>query len=145
MIEFDLNTTSEYARNIFKKKSPKASKILNFLIHKSKRNYVDLWFVYLRWVDDIVDNSELPIKEKREFIEHQKNLITSLYQTNNVQPTVIQEACLIHFANYAISSGNIKLLDEVKDMVNALSMDVNRSEGSGLFSNNELDCYVELL
>ena len=145
MIEFDLKTTTEYASNIFKKKSPKASKILDLLANKSKRSYVNLWFVYLRWVDDIIDDSKLSIKEKREFVEYQRNLITSLYQTNNIKPTVIQEACLIHFGNYAISSGNIKLLDEVKDMINALGMDVNRLERSGVFRKNELDCYIELL
>jgi phytoene/squalene synthetase len=145
---FNFKSVSEFAQNFAQKKSPKASKILDILIDKSKRNYVNLCYTYLRWVDDVVDDTERPLPEKKIFIEHQKNLITSLYKNyknNNIESFTIEEACLIHFADYAKSNGNIILLDEVNNMVEALSMDVCRIEHSGIFSNIELDHYIELM
>ena len=142
---FDFNSVTEFAGNYAKKESPKASKILDFFISKSKREYIKLCFTYLRWVDDIVDGQSLNIYQKKKFIEHQKNLISLLHENGNVAPSVIEEACLIHFAEYAISTGNLLLLDEVKNMVDAMSMDVYRLENSSLFSNNELNHYIELM
>jgi phytoene/squalene synthetase len=143
--EFSLEQAFEFARNYAKKESPKASKILDFLVDKSKRDYLNLCFAYLRWVDDYVDDPSTQVNTKKNFIECQKNLISSLYKNTNVESSLIEEACIIYFAEYAISTNNMVLLDEVKNMMEALSMDVYRLEGSGIFSNDELDHYIELM
>lgn len=144
--KIDFNKVANFARKYARRESPKASRILDFIIDKSKRDYLNLSFTYLRWVDDIVDNPATPVEEKKKFILRQKNLLLSLYNDNNsLKPAVIEEACVFYFAQYAKSINNFILLDEVKNMVEALSMDVYRHECSGIFSNDELDHYIELM
>ena len=142
---FDFNAVAEFARDIARKDQPKASRILDFLIDKPERDYINLCFSYLRWTDNIVDNPALPVNHKKKFIEQQKNLIFLSYKKESFEPSGIEEACLFHFAEYAISNGNLMLLDEVRNMVEAMSMDVKRLEGSGVFSNAELDHYINLM
>jgi len=142
---FDFNIVAEFAGDIAKKDQPKASRILDFLIDKPERDYINLCFTYLRWADNIVDNPDLPVNHKKKFIEHQRNLISLIYKKDSFEPSGIEEACLFYFAEYAISGGNLILLDEVKNMVDAMNMDVNRLEGSGVFSNAELDHYINLM
>lgn len=142
---FDFSSVTEFARVIAKKGQPKASKILDLLVDRPERDYINLCFAYLRWADDIVDNPNLPVNQKQEFIEHQKNLISLIYRKNSFEPSGIEEACLVYFSQYIISTGNLFLLDEVKNMVEALSMDVDRLADNGVFSDAELDHYIELM
>jgi phytoene/squalene synthetase len=142
---YDFNTVAEFARDIARKDQPKASKILDFLIDKPERDYINLCFTYLRWADDIVDNPKLPVNQKKKFIEHQQNLISHIYKKESFEPAGLEEACFFHFAEFAISTSNIILLDEVKNMVEAMSMDVKRLEDAGVFSNTELDHYINLM
>jgi hypothetical protein len=142
---FQFDDVVNYAKDFARIKSPKATRIWNSLANKSIRDYVYLCYVYLRWVDDFVDNPETAINKKKEFIEYQKTLIESLYNPINAETTKIEEASLIYFAEYALLSDNKVLLDEVKNMVEALSMDVYRLESSGVFSNSKLNLYIELM
>jgi hypothetical protein len=143
--KFPFRSVAEFAKGIARKDQPKASRILDFLIVKPERDYLNLCFAYLRWTDDIVDNPNIPVTKKKMFIEHQKDLITLSYKKEGFEPSVIEEACLFHFANYAISAGNLILIDEVGNMVEAMNMDVKRLEGSGIFPNAELDQYINLM
>ena len=145
VIKFPFNVVAGYAKRFSRKESPKASRIWDFLTDRSIRDYLNLCYTYLRWADDIVDNPDLPIEDKKKFIEHQKNLILSLYNNNFAETSLIEEACIIYFAEYALSSGNLILLDEVKNMIEALRMDVYRLECSGVFSNDDLNYYIELM
>ena len=142
---FPFNDVAGYAKRLSRKESPKASRIWDFLTNKSIRDYLNLCYAYLRWADNIVDNPDLPVEYKKKFIEHQKNLILSLYNNSYAETSLIEEACLIYFADYAVSSGNLILLDEVKNMIEALRMDVYRLECSGVFSNDDLNYYIELM
>ncbi|MGE5859029.1 MAG: hypothetical protein ACM34J_00650 [Ignavibacteria bacterium] len=142
---FNFNKVADFAREYARRESPKASRILDLIINKSKRDYLNFSFAYLRWIDDIVDNPLTPVYEKKKFIEYQKNLVSSLYKNENLDSAIIEEVCIFYFAEYAKSIDNFILLDEVKNMVEALSMDVYRLERSGVFSNEELDRYIELM
>lgn len=142
---FNFNIVVEFARDIAKKGQPKASKILDFLIDKPERDYINLCFAYLRWADDIVDNPNLPVSQKRKFIEHQRNLISLIYEKKIFEPSGIEEACFLHYSEYVTSTNNLLLVDEVKNMIDALSMDVDRLEANGVFTNAELDHYIELM
>jgi len=144
-MSYDFKEVTDFAGEFARKESPKASRILDFIIDKSKRDYLNLSFTYLRWVDDIVDNPGTPVFEKKKFIEYQKNLVSSLYNNDNFESAIIEEACIFYFAEYAKSINNYILLDEVKNMVEALGMDVYRLECSGIFSNAGLDHYIELM
>ncbi len=143
--KFPFNDVACYAKKLSRKESPKASRIWDFLTDKSIRDYLNLCYTYLRWADDIVDNPEIPIEDKKKFIEHQKKIIASLYNNNYVKTSSIEEACLIYFAEYAKSSGDLILIDEVKNMIEALRMDVYRLECSGVFSNSDFNYYIELM
>jgi phytoene/squalene synthetase len=144
--EFNFESVTVFARKYARRESPKASIILDLIIDSSKRAYLNFCFTYLRWVDDFVDNPTVPVEEKKKFIQHQRDLLLSLYNENkNLKPAFIEEACIFYFAEYARSVHNNTLLDEVVNMVEALSMDVSRYESSGVFSNNELESYIELM
>jgi phytoene/squalene synthetase len=142
---FDLDTVIRFAGDYAKAKSPKASAILDFILKKPARDHLNLCFTYLRWVDDIVDNPGLSVTKKKEFIERQQNIFSCVTGSKVLMPVAIEEACLIHFVPYALSLNKRILADEVKNMVEALGMDVCRLENRGIFSRSDLDKYINLM
>ena len=146
-LKFSLEEVISFSRSYALRKSPKATRILDLCVNKSKRDYLNLCFAYLRFVDDLIDNPNTPIYEKREFVENQKKLISLCFKEeySKLSPETIEEAALLYFSEYALSSNNKILLNGIEDMVNALNMDVRRLEDSGVFSNSEFDNYIKLM
>ena len=145
---FSLEEVIEYSRKYALRKSPKAARILDFNVDKPHRDYLNLCFTYLRFVDNFIDLPVNPVCEKRKFIEEQK-LIISCFISGNIGGTLvakrIEEACLFYFSEYAVKNKNTTLLVALQKMVDALEMDVCRLEDSRLFSNDEFDRYVKLM
>lgn len=130
------------ARNIAKKKSPKATFLLDYAVSKDKRDYLNLCYGYLRWVDDVVDDPTISLSEKNEFINRQRLLIKS-YQNNFEEiPTTIEEYFLYYFIEFASKNNLKELIDSVSQMVETISWDVNRLEKDGLFSQEQLNNYI---
>ena len=145
---FTLEEVVKFSRHYALKESPKATRILDFNVDKSIRDYLNLCFTYLRFVDNYIDNPSTPVCEKRKLIDEQKRIISLLTNGNppkNLVAGRIEVACLFYFSDYAIKGKNIILMEALQKMINALEMDVCRLEDSGIFSNDEFDRYIKLM
>lgn len=130
------------ARNIAKKKSPKATFLLDYAVSKHIREYLNLCYAYLRWVDDVVDNPEIALSTRKSFINKQKSLIESYKDNLTQEPTEIEEYFLYYFVEFAIQNNMNVLIDSVYQMVDTISWDVERLESDGVFSQEQLDSYI---
>lgn len=141
-IPIDLQTAFTLADEILARRSPKANFLLNLGVRKSRGQFLKLCFSYLRWVDDIVDNPQIDVRDKRIFINRQLNLISNF---SNSIPSSIEnkeETFLYYFIQYGLSNGNSTIINSVRLMVEGLEMDVQRTERDGIFSEWEMTTYI---
>ena len=130
------------ARLLAQSTSPKATLILDYAVSKGKREYLNLCYGYLRWVDDVVDDPEISLLEKNEFINRQKLLIKSFQNNFEEIPSTIEEYFLYYFIEFTSKNKLKGLVDSVYQMVETISWDVNRLEKDGLFSQEQLNNYI---
>ena len=141
----ELNRAFRLAENLARKRSPKAWLILSFLIPRRRLKYLFLCYAYLREVDNLLDHENISIDEKKKFINGQLQLLTSLNNRIVFSPNSEIEAFLFYFLSYSIDNKKSNLVYELKNMLEALRMDVSRLEKGGIFSNDELSAYINLL
>jgi len=144
MEKLSLNEVFEKARNIAQSTSPKATFLLDYAVSKHIREYLNLCYAYLRWVDDIVDNPEITLSEKKSFINRQISLIESYKNNFKREPVVIEEYFLKYFIRFSIENSLDILIDSVFYMVNTISWDVERLERDGLFTQGQLNNYIDI-
>lgn len=140
--EIDLQTALVLADNILSRRSPKANFLLNLGIEKSRGKYLKLCFSYLRWVDDIVDNFQLAVLTKRNFINRQLKLISDYSSNISVLQENTEESFLYYFIQYGLSIRNDVIINSVRLMIEGLEMDVQRTERDGVFSESEMNKYI---
>ncbi len=140
--EFNLSSSLNSADKILAERSPKANFLLNIGVKKSRGKYLKLCFSYLRWVDDIVDNPQLPVSHKRNFINRQLKLLSDY--RNNIFTSIecVEESFLFYFIQYGKEQGNEVIINSVRLMIEGLEMDVQRTEHDGIFSEVEMNTYV---
>ena len=138
----NLQTAFTLAENIAKTKSPKANFILNHSVDKSKREYLNLCFAYLRWVDDFIDDPKTGVSKKEIFIERQKYLFGKYVKKEFVEYNTSEEAFLFYFLKYAAENRFDFIIDAVESMIDSITMDVERLKQDGIFSAKELETYV---
>lgn len=140
--KIDLQTAFVLADKILSRRSPKANFLLNLGIEKSRGKYLKLCFSYLRWADDIVDNPQITVLDKRIFINRQLKLISDYANNIFIPIEKTEETFLYYFIQYALSIENTIIINSVGLMVEALEMDVRRTEGEGIFSESEMRTYI---
>lgn len=140
----ELQAAIKQAEKIAKKRSRKAYVMSKLLIPKSIRGYLYLCYSYLRWIDDIVDNSGINIEKKKNFIKKQRELIYNLCNGLESKHLSVEESYLYYFFNYAKKSSQLFLIKEVGNMVEAMKMDLSRLERNGVFSESELSRYISI-
>lgn len=144
MENLSLQKAFEEARIIAKNTSPKATFILDRFVSKDKREYLNLCYAYLRWVDDFIDDPEIPLSEKRTFANRQKSLIES-YKNNFIhKPRTIEEYFLYYFIEFAVKNDSDVLIDSVYQMVDTISWDIDRLEEDGAFTKEQLNNYINI-
>ncbi|MEJ2617911.1 MAG: hypothetical protein P8Z35_23350, partial [Ignavibacteriaceae bacterium] len=117
IINYTLEEVVKFSRQYALKKSPKATRILDFNIDKSNRDYLNLCFTYLRFADDFIDLPGNPVCDKRKFIEEQKRVISLFINgtyPQSLTANCIEQACLFYFSDYSIKSKNLVLLEAVQ-------------------------------
>lgn len=139
----DLHTAFNLAENIAKSKSPKAKFILDLIVEKNIRGYLNLCYAYLRWVDDFVDNPQNNITEKISFVGRQKRLIDDFCLSKQAAQISIEESFLFHFIKFALSRQKTFLIDALKMMVHTIEMDALRLEHNGVYDKEEMKSYIE--
>jgi len=133
------------AENLARKRSPKAWLTLSFLIPRQRLKYLFLCYAYLRWVDNLIDDKTISVDEKKKFIGNQIELVAILSYEKDAIPKTNQEAFLFYFLLYAIKHKEPQLINELKNMLEAMRMDVCRLEQKGIFDAVNLARYVTLL
>lgn len=133
------------AENLARKRSPKAWLTLSFLIPRPRLKYLFLCYAYLRWVDDLIDNKTISIDEKKKFINQQIGFTASFTCEKDAIPKTNQEAFLFYFLLYAIEHKKSHIINDLKNMLEAMRMDVYRLEQKGIFDADTLSRYVTLL
>jgi len=133
------------AENLVRKRSPKAWLTLSFLIPRPRLKYLFLCYAYLRWVDNLIDNKIISIDEKKKFINKQIELAATFSYEKDAIPKTNQEAFLFYFLLYAIKHKKPQLINELKNMLEAMRMDVCRLEQKGIFDAVNLARYFTFL
>ncbi|NWF90439.1 MAG: hypothetical protein HXY50_13380 [Ignavibacteriaceae bacterium] len=141
----DLQSAFSLAEQTARLKSPKAKFILDHTVEKHKRGYLNLSFAYLRWVDDFVDNPNIAVSDKEKLVNRQKFLIQQYAKKHFEEYKLPEEAFLYHFIEYANKVNAQILINAAKKMVEAIGMDVDRLKGDGIFSEAELNFYINTL
>ena len=140
----ELNTAIKQAEKIVKGRSRKAYVMSKLLIPRFTRGYLYLCYSYLRWVDDVVDNSEIDVEKKKNFINRQEKLFDNFDNSINLKHLSTEESYLFYFMNYANEIDQKFLIEEVKKMVESMKMDLFRLEGNGVFSESVLANYISI-
>jgi phytoene/squalene synthetase len=97
MEKLTLQETFNKARYTAKTTSPKATFIFDRVVSKDKREYLNLSYAYLRWIDDIVDDPKIELTEKVEFIKRQKQIIKSYQDKSLFEPQTTEEYYIYYF------------------------------------------------
>jgi hypothetical protein len=140
-----LDVVFKKAREIAITKELKASIILDFIVNKSRRNYLNIVFAYLRWVDDTIDNPGIPIKYKIDFISRQKANINDLLSGNLIKIEAVEDNYLYYLIQYSRENESSQLIEELKNMVEAISWDVERLKKDGIFCESDLRLYINTM
>lgn len=114
-------------------------------ISQKKRGYVYLLHMYLRWVDDFIDDPRNSIWAKRTFITHQRDLMARKLHGENIKVTTQEEDYLLHFIIYLIKNNKLDFIDYLENTFKSFEMDTGRLENDGVFSKSELSEYLTLL
>lgn len=139
----DLETAFALAEDIAKSKSPKAKFILDLIINKEDRAYLNLCYAYLRWVDDYVDDPQNKIADKIDFISRQKTLCEQFKHFITDSKLNSEESFLFYFVDYVVKKNKIFLQSAVKEMLDSIEMDAQRLMRKGSFSFEEMQIYIE--
>jgi phytoene/squalene synthetase len=132
-------------REIALSKEFKATIILDIIVEKKRRNYLNLVFAYLRWVDDTVDNPKIPVEFKIEFINRQKEIIKELLDENEIEYKTNEEFYISYLIRYSKQYESPQLIEEINNMVEAISWDVERLKKDGIFCDTDLQKYINTM
>jgi phytoene/squalene synthetase len=141
----DLQTAFKLAEDTARKRSGKAWFMACLLVPRNRRRYLFLCYAYLRWMDNIVDDKTLAAPEKKRFIETQKKLLSDLSNRIPAKLNADGETFLYYFLEFALNKKEHRLIEYLCKMIDALSMDVDRLEHDGIFSEEELLLYISTL
>lgn len=141
--EINLHTAFTLAENIAKEKSPKAKFILDLIVNKKDRGYLNLCYAYLRSVDDFVDDPQKPIPDKIDFISRQKKILKKILLSQNEFRLNTEESFLYYFVTHAISQNKLFLIDAVETMLESIEMDAQRLTRNGIYTSSEINLYID--
>jgi len=131
------------ADKILRKKNPKFRKIGTLLVSKELRLYGYYCYYYLRWVDDFIDDNRNSTESKKIFFSSELNLVSAIASGKNVELNFPEEYFLVQFINYSILIGKPHLADLIIIMMKTIDQDINRLENDGIFSEAELQKYLD--
>lgn len=114
------------------------------LVSKDIRNYLNLCHRYLRWVDDFVDDMDIGLREKKEFIQSQLILLHTIENEKDFEIHQIEEFDLYYLVQFALETKRELIIDEVKNTLKGLQNDVNRLGNDGALTEKELKELIRL-
>ena len=102
--------------------------VAKLFIPTAKRGFVYLCHMYLRWLDDFVDNPRNNIGAKKNLIDRQREIIRISNSTSQFSSHVEKEYYLFYFIRYLIESQQIYFLKYLYNVIKSFEMDIARLE-----------------
>jgi hypothetical protein len=118
--------------------------VTHIMIPVKRRRYLYLCYIYLRWVDDFVDNSGENAGMKKSFVESQLKLIRDFKEGKNVEVKTNEEFMIREYISYAVSINNQKIIDEAESILKSIRLDAERLQSGQVFSLPELRSYIDI-
>ncbi len=112
---------------------------------RKQRGFVYLVHMYLRWVDDFIDNPLNSISVKRNFISRQREIMLNVLRFENVSLNSYEENYLLYFLQYLIETDRLDFVTYLNNTFKSFEMDIDRLDNDGMFSESELSEYLTLL
>lgn len=101
--------------------------------------------MYLRWLDDFIDNPLNNIEAKKHLINRQREIIRISNSTSQFNSAFEKEYYLFYLIRYLVENEQVYFLKYLNSAFKSFEMDIARLEGDGIFSQNELKEYSELI
>lgn len=114
------------------------------MVSRDSRNYGNLCHRYLRWVDDFVDDMDIGLREKKEFMKSQLLLLHTIENAENFEIHQVEEFDLYYLVQFALETKRELIIDEVKNTLKGLQNDVDRLGNDGVFTEKELKELIRL-
>lgn len=111
--------------------------------HPRKHAYLANY--YLRWVDDIIDNPNISIKEKEGFLSRQYMILECFTNNKLIELNNFEENCLFYLVKYSKDNDRTDIINLIKTNLDAFALDIHRLKNGGSFTLNELQIYLNLL
>lgn len=83
-----------------------------------------LLYGYFRWIDDIVDNPEVPYQEKRDLLQRQRDVLLGTHQATDLHP---QEKAVMESGVFSKENSTL-LLQSALDMIDSFENDADHSD-----------------
>jgi chaperonin cofactor prefoldin len=103
-----------------------------------------LCYAYLRWVDNYIDNPAKTFSLKKEFIELQLKLVNSISSEIETELHSNEEVYLYYYILFAIKNKKSALINDLKNIMESLRMDIYRIQTNGVFVEKDLESYIRL-
>ena len=136
------NATAVLARSITRAGSKQAFYTARFLADKSLVDDCCRAYAYLRWADDVVDESEQSDDERTSFVKRQHDLIDSLYASQRPEYLVAEEEILADLVKHDRENDS-GLQSFIRGIFAIIEFDAKRK--GRLISQQELDWYSDCL
>ena len=144
-VGIELNELIKIAEQLTRKRSSKLWVVTRILVSKKYRGYGHLVHMYLRWVDDIIDNPNISVAEKENFVHRQLKLMADISRLDEIKIEDMNEACLFFLNKYATENRRADIITYLKINFQAAMLDIHRLRNEGNFTSAEEEEYVTKL
>jgi hypothetical protein len=100
---------------------------------------------YLRWIDDVIDNSKESTKTKKNFLSAQAEYFEQLENGSDVIPKCIEEACFYFFIKKCNELQLSRLIKSVKEIFSAFEIDLDRFSSDNYLTEQRQSNYIKLI
>lgn len=127
-----------------RKRSWKLWLMTQIMMNHQNRGYIYLCHTYFRWLDDYIDDVNRDSKDKKQFIDAQIKLFEQLSQHKQVEIASNEETFLYYLVKHASEKNNQLLIETIRNLMEGMLWDVNRSEGRIIYIDTQLKQYIAL-
>ncbi|MHA1994146.1 MAG: squalene/phytoene synthase family protein [Candidatus Hodarchaeales archaeon] len=138
MINLKARNLERIARSYVKESHKQTYLIILLMVDKKLTDECFKAYAYFRWLDNVVDENNLPQNEVRAIISRQKELINQLYNQEKIKPTSQEEEFLIDLIRKDRNE-NSYLQSYIRNFTSILEFDSTRKHK--IVSNDKIRWY----
>lgn len=113
-------------------------------VRNHPRKHAYLANYYLRWVDDKIDNPNISIIDKEEFLSRQYMILKCFANNNLIALNSFEENYLFYLVKYSKDNDRTDIIKLIETNLDAFALDIHRLKNGGSFSKDELQHYLNL-